>query len=502
MAEGRIAVDLAEVVGKDDKYRTTLGWGDAVEVLGETKDRVSIGLTDYKERRDGSVEPVSTEGYIRKKGKDGVKVSRVVVPPDENRVLKVDFVDVQQGDGTVVETPDGKVVLIDGGDNQLFARYLAGRYRGTTLANPRKIDAILVTHGDADHFAGLSEILESEGNSEPKKRLFMQPERVFHNGLVKRPSSLPDAKQLGPTKKVGKRTILTGLVEDLREVDRAEMNEPFKRWRATLDTYTSRGDIEMRRLEHGYDDAFAFLGDEDIEAQVLGPIPVTVDGVTGLEFFGAPQRRFGHPSMQPQSTYSGVSPSHAINGHSVVLRLGYGKWRFMFAGDLNEQAEEVLVEEHEAGKVDLQSEVFKVPHHGSAEFLKDYLKAVNPVVSVVSSGDESARKEYIHPRATLMAGLGRYGRDVDPVIFVTELVAFFAAEGYVLNSPPPKEKGWSSRRDRFFAFSRSAFGIVRVRTDGERLFVYTNSGQDKLKESYAFTLSGDGTAVPQQLIRV
>ena len=53
-------------------------------------------------------------------------------PRNKNVVLKVNFVDVQQGDGAVIETPDGKVMLIDGGDNQLFARYLAGRFRGTT----------------------------------------------------------------------------------------------------------------------------------------------------------------------------------------------------------------------------------------------------------------------------------------------------------------------------------------------------------------------------------
>ena len=41
------------------------------------------------------------------------------------------------------------------------------------------------THGDADHFEGLTEIHSSESNKEPKKRLFIAPERVYHNGLVK-----------------------------------------------------------------------------------------------------------------------------------------------------------------------------------------------------------------------------------------------------------------------------------------------------------------------------
>ena len=71
-----------------------------------------------------------------------------------------------------------------------------------------------------------------------------------------------------------------------------------------------------------------------------------------------------------------------------------------------------------------------MPHHGSADFSGAFFQMVSPVVSVVSSGDESARKEYIHPRATLMGALGRYSRVAEPLVFVTELVAFFNVEGW------------------------------------------------------------------------
>ena len=43
---------------------------------------------------------------------------------------------------------------------------------------------------------------------------------------------------------------------------------------------------------------------------------------------------------------------------------------------------------HHHPPVSLQSEVFKVPHHGSHAYLPAFLEAVAPVVSVVSSGDE------------------------------------------------------------------------------------------------------------------
>ena len=53
--------------------------------------------------------------------------------------MMVSMVDVQQGDGSVIETPKGKVLIpIDGGENQMFARYLAGRYQGTSKENPKK----------------------------------------------------------------------------------------------------------------------------------------------------------------------------------------------------------------------------------------------------------------------------------------------------------------------------------------------------------------------------
>ena len=72
-----------------------------------------------------------------------------------------------------------------------------------------------------------------------------------------------------------------------------------------------------------------------------------------------------------------------------------------------------------------------MPHHGSADFSGAFLQAVSPVVSVVSSGDENARKEFIHPRATLVGALGKYSRLEEPLVFVTELVAFFQVENMV-----------------------------------------------------------------------
>jgi hypothetical protein len=147
--------------------------------------------------------------------------------------------------------------------------------------------------------------------------------------------------------------------------------------------------------------------------------------------------------------------------------------------------------------------VLKVPHHGSADFHGDFLGAVAPVVSVVSSGDESAQKEFIHPRATLMAALGKHARqDVpEPLVLVTELAAFFNLEGWVAPDTTQKGEGFTRRTKPFFAFTRSAFGTVKMRTDGQRLLVFTYSGKDDLKEAYAFTVA-NGQVSPAEISKV
>ncbi len=115
-------------------------------MLETTGSHVRISTVRFEEKDDGSILPVKTEAYIvppkSARKDDGSKLTPadVVIPATENRVLKVNFVDVQQGDGAVIEAPDGRVILVDGGDNQLFARYLAARFPGTSEANPKVID--------------------------------------------------------------------------------------------------------------------------------------------------------------------------------------------------------------------------------------------------------------------------------------------------------------------------------------------------------------------------
>ena len=450
-------------------------------------------MVEFVTQPDGSLKPRTVTGLLKRKIRVDGKDRQVALPAAEVKVLRVSFVDVQQGDGALIQTPNGRVITLDGGENQLFARFLASRFRGTSAASRKEIDAMVVTHGDADHFAGLTEIHDSETQAELRedKRLFIHPKRVFHNGLVKRggPAGLTS---FGDTVKVGDTTVVTALESDLLAVPASVMNKFFKAWRRALTAWSKAGPIEFRRLAKGDTSAFAFLADEQIDVEVLGPIEVQAAGKPGLPFLSEPSDGvpMAHLDFKPGSP----SASHTVNGHSIVLRLRFGNIRMLFAGDLNNAAEELLTKEHVAKKIDLSAEVFKVPHHGSHEFTPGFLKAVSPLVSVVSSGDESARHEHIHPRATLMNALGRYARDDSGLVFVTEMVAFFEMVGHSISTAKPKPG--KKPPLPFFAFRRSAFGCVRVRTDGEHMLVFTDTGKRDLREVYAYDATKPGVTKP------
>src|SRR5215207_2171902 len=273
MVKNVVADDLVKVVNKDDRKEliTILAWGDIVDVVDETHPEFyEIKTFKYRDVDDSNYEKIEVSGLIKKKA--------TLKKQGEIKVLKTSFVDVQQGDGISIETPLGRKILIDGGDNALFARYLAQRYVGSSKDDPLTIDAIVVTHGDADHFAGLTEIWKSESHPKPRKQLFLRPLRIFHNGIIKGPSSrdgrsVPDTKILGKTKMHNDKLYLTELVDDLLQVEPERLNKPFASWIQAIKAWKKNGKtknypVSISRLQFGDDDKFSFLHEENITMKV------------------------------------------------------------------------------------------------------------------------------------------------------------------------------------------------------------------------------------------
>lgn len=71
---------------------------------------------------------------------------------------RIHFVDVGQGDCTIIELPDGKTMMIDGGDDSEATEKNVLRYLNALKVNT--IDYMVLTHADADHCGGLVSVFE------------------------------------------------------------------------------------------------------------------------------------------------------------------------------------------------------------------------------------------------------------------------------------------------------------------------------------------------------
>ncbi len=91
------------------------------------------------------------------------------------------------------------------------------------------------------------------------------------------------------------------------------------------------------------------------------------------------------------------------NDSSIVLRIDYGETSFLFTGDAEEWAEEMLLQD----QVNLKADVLKVAHHGSPYTTsKQFLEAVSPKYAVISVGKDN---KYGHPHADVLERLQEAG---------------------------------------------------------------------------------------------
>ena len=445
-------------------------WGDALDLQEETDGewvRVKVRVGQGSQRKLG-----------------WVKRSEIQDEP----LLEVTFVDIGQGDGSLVITPDGRELVIDAGERNNMMRYLKWRFMFPSAKRPRKLHAAIISHPDSDHYKGFDKIFAMPG---------VTFEKLYHNGLVERRAS-SKLGTLGPrtAKQSGKPRYYTDLITNTKQLTRLLKKEQKKQESPNKKSKKQYPDMLQMAFDKGKFDSFEMLSlrskhvpgfdtKSDVVIEVLGPVEEQHN--SSPKKWGL--RDFGNPGLTK-------------NGHSVVLRLTYGKIRMLLGGDLNIPSEKLILQKLVGEEVPsdkkkreaymkkarkrLEVDIAKSCHHGSADFSALFLEAVNPVATVISSGDN---EKHSHPRAETLGAIGVNSRGERPLIYSTEL----ARSAKEANTKPEverkkirdahravlKEKDLARRRKLQKSFNETVneivnptvqqYGAIYVRTNGERV---------------------------------
>ena len=177
----------------------------------------------------------------------------------------------------------------------------------------------------------------------------------------------PNSDHIGGLAQVLERYDVGAVVERRIEYD----SGAYEAWARLVDAEEAKG---ARVIEASAGQVINL--DADVRIEVLGPPPILLGG----------------------------TESDADNA-SLVLRLVYGEVSILLTGDIFSEAERALL----ASGAALDSDVLKVPHHGSdSSSTRDFLSAVSPAAAVISVGEGNS---YGHPHANVVERLREYVDD-------------------------------------------------------------------------------------------
>lgn len=404
-----VAKDSADVFSdaEGDELVTNLLWGDGVEFVGD--------------------EIVNSRRKIRARGRARVGWIPVSDLAGGKPLLEIYFIDVGQGDGVFIRTPDFRHILIDGGFSRAKqntrksgADFVDWKFFHDYGRNRIELDAMIASHNDEDHYGGLTDLLDPVQYVSGKEfdTGGVSVENFYHAGL----SWWLDRgeRSLGPVGDTAEgRSCYTRLLTDRAsaEAGTAPGAAPALQgmWskfiKEVVDTKTASGaPTPITRLHPalGHLPGFEPGNPSDTTIHVLGPIDFEIAGSPALPVLG-------------------TSPSKSTNGNSVLLRLDYGATRIVLTGDLNLAAHRLILDHFSGREGELACDVAKACHHGSHDISYRFLETMHAAATVISSGDGEGHD---HPRPIIVAASGLAGHKqldeneekvITPLVYCTEL---------------------------------------------------------------------------------
>ena len=98
---------------------------------------------------------------------------------------------------------------------------------------------------------------------------------------------------------------------------------------------------------------------------------------------------------------------NVINNNALVCKMVSKKVIMLFTGDIEQEAEEAILNKYKSNIGILKSDILKVAHHGSkTSSTKEFLEAVKPNTAVIGVGKNN---NFGHPNKSVLERLKRLG---------------------------------------------------------------------------------------------
>ena len=229
--------------------------------------------------------------------------------------LYINFIDVGQGDSTLITTQFNKKILIDGGGSEFGSTFDVGEKTLLPYLLKKKIhklDYVVISHFDSDHVGGILTILE-----ELNVKQVLIPKQVEYS-----------------------------------------------------ENYNKFLDIIKKR---------------NIKVKIVGEgNTINIDKNTYLDILWPEEKQI---------------TDNVLNNNSLIVRLCYKNFKMLFTGDIEEIAEQRLLQKYENTEK-LTADILKVAHHGSkSSSIAEFLEKVNPRIALIGVGKNN---KFGHPNAGVL----------------------------------------------------------------------------------------------------
>lgn len=269
--------------------------------------------------------------------------------------LKIAFLDVGQGDTTVVSDPiTHEAIVIDCINANAVLNYLAQE-------NIKYLRGILISHLHADHYSEVDALLSS-----------------YHV-----------VSGLNECERIGFNQITDRNKEDILVQDEDEHSLYYERLQKKANWSRKRSIRNIKRWCE--DDKTRFINPQ----VVINPAQLEFEGELAKNFLLIHPYAFDIPDLQAKG----------LNSTSAVLRITSSGSGALLTGDLEPAGWKELCKNY--SPTNLQSDVLKFPHHGGSwknDDVDNLLDVVKPSIVVISVGSKGYQK-YTHPHPDVFEAL-------------------------------------------------------------------------------------------------